>query len=248
MAFLHCDFSSESLKMATAMVVVLPETIAVSDADVIYLLHGLSDNCTGWTRYTAVERYAREQDAVLIMPEVQRSFYTNMKHGAAYFDFIAEELPEKCRQFFGISSKREKNYIMGLSMGGYGALKCALTNPLQYAGVASFSAVTDMKARIKRATPEEKQEFTALFGADLVVPAGDDLYALAGNCPKAALPIRMYCGEEDGLYAENEAFAEELEKEGQDVKFEHWQGAHEWNFWDEAVRRAMESFLGGKSE
>ena len=53
MAHLTCTFSSECLKMNTSLTIVLPEDREMCKTRVVYLLHGLMDNCTGWTRYTA---------------------------------------------------------------------------------------------------------------------------------------------------------------------------------------------------
>lgn len=103
MAHLRCDFRSDAMAMNTSMTVILPEKTDLSQVPVVYLLHGLEDNCTGWTRYTSVERYAREKGAALVIPEVQRSFYTDMEQGIPYFTFIHDELPEICRGFFGFS-------------------------------------------------------------------------------------------------------------------------------------------------
>lgn len=72
MAFLHCEIASESLRMATAVDVILPDKGDLSEVKTLYLLHGLTDDCTGWTRYTAVERYARERGLAVVLPEVQR--------------------------------------------------------------------------------------------------------------------------------------------------------------------------------
>ena len=47
---------------------------------VLYLLHGLSDNCTGWSRYTAVERYARNYGVAVVMPEAIITY--QMKDGS----------------------------------------------------------------------------------------------------------------------------------------------------------------------
>lgn len=57
----------------------------------------------------------------VVMPEVGRSFYTDMAAGSKYWTFISEELPEIARKFFGLSERREENFAAGLSMGGYGA-------------------------------------------------------------------------------------------------------------------------------
>lgn len=248
MAHLHCDFSSECLKMNTAINVVLPEKTDLRTVRVVYLFHGLMDNCSGWYRYSSVERYARLHNVALVTPEVQRSFYTDMALGVDYFRYVSRELPEVCRGFFGFSPEREKNYVMGLSMGGYGALKCALTYPEQYAGVAAFSAVTDIRDRMKK-FPEDRKEFQAIFGPDLIVPDRDDLFALAEQAdPKTAPRILTACGEEDSLFEQNRQFAQLLTGRGFDETFTHWTGIHDWVFWDRAVMEAMDAMFGGEAK
>ena len=93
MAYFRCEWISEALDMATSAVVILPETGDLARTPVVYLLHGLSDNCTGWSRYTAVERYARNYGVAVVMPEVQRSFYCDTRSGMRYFTYISQELP-----------------------------------------------------------------------------------------------------------------------------------------------------------
>ena len=72
MAHLRVDFRSEVMDMNTSMIVILPEQKRLDDTKVVYLLHGLADNCTGWSRYTCVERYAREKDVALVIPEKEK--------------------------------------------------------------------------------------------------------------------------------------------------------------------------------
>lgn len=243
MAHLRCDFRSNVMDMITSMTVILPEGVNQSDIRVVYLLHGLADNCSGWSRYTNVERYAREHNVALVIPEVQRSFYADMDQGIPYFTYIHDELPGICRNFFGFSEARGKNYIMGLSMGGYGAMKCALNSPERYAGVATFSAVADIGEFVKTLS-NNKQQFQAIFGRELEIPESCDLMALARKAEIAALP-RMYmaCGEEDGLYAANSRLSALLQERGADIRFEHWTGNHDWVFWDTAVCKAMNCLL-----
>ena len=103
MAHIRCDFRSEVMDMGTSMTVFLPEAKDCASVRVVYLLHGLADNCTGWARYTSVERYARRYDVAVVIPEVQRSFYSDMKFGIPYYSFIHDELPKLCRNMFGFS-------------------------------------------------------------------------------------------------------------------------------------------------
>lgn len=245
MAHIRCDFRSDILDMNTSMTVVLPEDVPVSTAPVVYLFHGLADNCTGWARYTSVERYAREYSAALVIPEVQRSFYSSMEYGLDYFSFIHDELPEICGRFFGLSHDRDRNYVMGLSMGGYGALKCALNTPERYAGCAAFSAAADIVSRVESSTDQVRREYTAVFGQELSVPDSCNLFTLAGKVNPAVLPkFYLACGEQDELYAQNERFASTLQGLGADAVFEHWTGIHNWEFWDAAVCKALKHMLG----
>ncbi len=244
MAYLRCDFHSNRLGMQTSFIALLPETGVPAEAPVVYLLHGLTDNCTGWTRYTSVERYARERGAAVIMPEVQRSFYTDMAQGPQYLRFVREELPRFCQRTFGLSAAREKNYVMGLSMGGYGALKCVLTAPQQYAGCAAFSSVTDVAARNRQAHLLSDGEFAATFGRPGRLSERDDLFILAEDADVAALPpIYMTCGEQDQLFMDNRRFAAALSARGAEITFEHWPGEHSWALWDRSIEQAMKGFL-----
>lgn len=248
MAHLRCDFRSEVMDMNTSMTVVLPDFgtgVAPSAAKVIYVFHGLADNCTGWSRYTSIERYARAYNAALVIPEVQRSFYADMHRGIPYFTFIHDELPQICRNFFGFSEKREQNFLMGLSMGGYGALKCALTTPERYAGVATFSAVADM-ADFLVAQKDNQAQFRGIFGEELALPEDCDLVKLAAGVEGKTLPrIYMACGEQDdlNLCPPNRRLSEALKGRGADVTFESWAGQHNWDFWDPAAQKGMAHIL-----
>ena len=244
MAHIRCDFSSEYLKMATSLIAILPEQLNISQIPVVYLLHGLTDNCTGWSRYTAVERYAREHGAAVIMPEVQRSYYTDMAAGLSYYSFIQDELPAICQRLFGVSALREKNYIMGLSMGGYGALKCALNMPHRYAGCASFSAVADISARVQQIVPAERMEFQAILGAGLDIPEKGELFALVQGAEVERLPrFFMTCGDQDEFLEGNRRLATLMEARGAQVEFRHWDDGHTWTFWDRSVEMAMAKLL-----
>lgn len=244
MAHLHCDIKSDVMGMYTSLEVVLPDYGRMKDAPVIYLLHGLSGNCSDWSRFTAVEQYVAKKGAAVIMPEVQRSFYADMALGIDYFSYVREELPQICSRLFGLSLRREKNYIMGLSMGGYGALKCALSAPKRYAGCAAFSAAIEIEPLIASASGRMARELQAILGPEGKIPPEADPYALLNQRRGAQLPrFFVTCGEQDALYQENARFVKALEERGADVRFEHWEGDHRWEVWDKSVEMALEEFF-----
>lgn len=249
MSILRADFYSEALTMNTSAVIILPDDIANSRAKVLYLLHGLSDNCTGWMRLTGVERYARERKMAVVMPEVQRSFYTNMAYGVNYFSYVADELPQKMQKMFGFSSKQEKNMVAGLSMGGYGALKCALTYPERYFGCAAFSSACDMKRNIheRYIDPQRQRELQAIFGLEQIIPEKDDLFALLKKSADAPVKPRFFvtCGTDDLLLPQNHDFKAAMEALPYDLTYMEWKGDHTWDFWDRSILLALEHLVDG---
>ena len=244
MALLTCDFFSEALEVGTSMTVVLPqqttEQIGVAAATddgpppVLYLLHGLSDDHTAWLRYTSIERYATAHGLAVVMPAVHRSFYADEAHGHRYWEFVSEELPSVVRSFFRVSDRPEQTFVAGLSMGGYGALKLALTHPTRFAAAASLSGVADVRGLGDRL---ERAELVArVFGGEFTDT--DDLYALLEAADPATLP-RLYvaCGaDEDRLLEPNERLAARALERGADVTVDVRPGGHEWGLWDDVIQ------------
>lgn len=252
MAYFQGTIRSSALAMDTQLCVILPWDRPCENqknpCKTLYLLHGLGDNASAWTRYTRAEQYARDYGAAIIMPEVQRGFYRDMRFGLKYFSYVTEELPELCSQFFGLDKSRVNNYIAGLSMGGYGAMKCGLTHPEKYAGCASFSGVLDFHYILEEHLDDEnRDEFIGLLGVGLEVDDGDDLFKLAEKVsmtPENERPkIFVTCGKQDFLYKTNEAFIDCLNRVKLDYAYREWDGEHEWNFWDKSLRLAMEFLL-----
>ena len=89
--FLQMNFYSKELGKATTVNVLIPEKCrsAGKPYKTMWLLHGLTDDHTAWMRYTSIERYANEWGIAVVMPNADRSWYTNTAYGVKYFDFIA---------------------------------------------------------------------------------------------------------------------------------------------------------------
>lgn len=248
MAFFNGTVRSEVLEMWTGLAVCLPFDVSSAsraDTPVVYLLHGQSDDHTGWFRYTSAERYANDRQVALVIPEVQRSYYTDMAYGLSYRTYIAEELPRIVERLFGLAPGREHTFVAGLSMGGHGALKCGLGYPERYAACASFSAVTDTSRRMEW-MPE--RQVLGVWGEE--VAPEEDLFRLAEGCaarPQEGRPrIYMCCGTKDHLLEQNDRFHRHLEGLGVEHAYETWPGGHEWGFWDASLPKALDFFLQKK--
>ena len=103
MALLSCHIYSSALKMGTGVHVILPldmDSCCKIPLRTVYLLHGLTDDYTCWLRRSNIESYALAHGFAVVMPEVQRSFYTDMASGMAYFTYISKELPDLCEKMF----------------------------------------------------------------------------------------------------------------------------------------------------
>lgn len=246
MALLHIDQWFSTLNNFASFTAVLPDAGDLSAVPVVYLFHGVQDDGTGWLRFTSAERYARLHNVALIVPNGGNSFYADMAAGPKVFSFVTRELPCQCRRLFGLSRRREDNYVAGLSMGGYGALKCALTYPEQYAGCAAFSSAIRPEdlARAEQ-SPLSPGEWRAIFG-----PTGEpgpecDLFALADRAAGRDLP-RLYlsCGTEDGLYPANAEFHAFLTQKGVRHTFRPRPGTHAWSLWDGELAHALDAFFG----
>ncbi|MCL2528542.1 MAG: esterase family protein [Defluviitaleaceae bacterium] len=250
MAQISASINSKSLGFNTHLQVIIPQRFTDTEAPeqkILYLLHGLSDNCTAWCRRTRIYEYAEKNNFVVIMPEVQRSFYADMTHGSQYFTYVTEELPQICENLFNIHHTQEKTYVAGLSMGGYGAAKCALSKPDFYAAAASFSGAMDMKARVaatKDSDPPVFPEVRAILGESLVYPDHDDLFYLATDAAKLAVKPKMLitCGTEDFLLDDNRRFDAHMKALDYGHTYKEWPGQHTWDFWEECLPLAFEFF------
>ena len=213
----------------------------------LWLLHGLSDDHSAWMRYSSVERYAREFGIAVVMPCVDRSWYTDTAYGKNYFTYVTEELPQKMSEFFAsYSSAREDNLVIGLSMGGYGALKCALTYPEKYCFCGSLSGSLDVTRKNRAYNLEE---WRSIFGfgikdASVLEGSAHDLFALAksgADFPK----IFLWCGTEDSLIDINHKFSMHLDNLKIAHTFTFSEGDHSWKWWDMHLKNALDSYFGG---
>jgi len=239
MALLQCNFSSESLEISASMNVILPQGEKRRPYRTLYLLHGLSDDHSGWCRRTSIERYADALGIAVVMPAVNRSFYTDMSRGAKYWTFVAEELPMIARSFFPLSDRREDNFAAGLSMGGYGAMKLGLSFPDRFAAVASLSGAMDLN---RLAAENVFPDLSNIFEDPSAVPGSSaDLFALAEQCAgKPEIPLLFQaCGTEDFLYEDNVRFRDHCRKLGLPLTYEEGPGNHEWGYWDHYIDRVL---------
>lgn len=252
MAHITIDTGSPTLRMTTHIHVISPVDTGQPTSSTLYLLHGAGDNASTWHRLTTIELYAAKYGCTVIMPEVNRSYYTDMEYGLDYFYYVTQELPGIVQRLFRLNDDPERTFVAGLSMGGYGALKVALTFPETYAKAVSLSGVTDIQQRLRDPNMETgmAKEMQAVFGTALQVKPDQDLYSLAakridegGPLP----PVLCCCGTEDPFIGMNREFAEYMRKTPFDFKYVEGPGTHEWLFWEKHLKTAFDFLFDEKN-
>lgn len=245
MALTEVHFDSQILDLSLGMNVILPEHESAWNEPpaVLYLLHGLSDDHTIWSRRTSIERYAHDYNLVIVMPDAYKSFYCDMAYGSDYSTFCSQELPMLIRRWFNISHAREKTFVAGLSMGGYGAIKLALDCPEQYAAAASLSGALDIASHTDDEFRESRgRTFEAIFGDIQTLPnSANDLIARVDALESAPDTAFYACvGTEDYLYQDSLSFRDKATAAGLNLTYEESAGEHEWGFWDAYIQRVLE--------
>ena len=241
MAFFQTSYKSSALNIECGINVILPNNPKSKSLPCVWLLHGLSDDHTCWQRYSAIERHAREFQVGVVMPAVNRSFYTDMVAGGKYYTYMTEELPQAMRAFFPLSPKRAENFTAGLSMGGYGAFLLALTKPENYAAAAAFSGALDITASYNNFKPESSW----IFGKKSPTNTDADLFYLLRKhvASKVKLPrLSIYCGVKDWefIYKSNLRMCKELRALG--MAFDYYESpdhAHTWDYWDICIEDVL---------
>ncbi|MBQ9994431.1 MAG: esterase family protein [Clostridia bacterium] len=251
MAVFTGSFLSSELGHHTSVSIILPHDVVdepSSGFPVLYLLHGRTDDSRTWLYRSNIERYAQERGIAVVMPDAELSYYADMVYGGQYFTYITSELPEILRSMFRLSVRREDSFIGGVSMGGYGALKCALLRPEKYAGCIALSPVADInRAMLEDSREGAKRQWKAILGDSAYADKDLDLFRIleesggyASVCPK----IYIACGKQDELFDDNIRLKETLDNHRIEFTFEQAAAGHEWGFWEVALQRGMDVIIG----
>jgi S-formylglutathione hydrolase FrmB len=244
MAVLNLARSSKILSNQTNVVAILPDEIKIqAKIPVIWLFHGLGDNGTCWLRKTSLERIASKYNVAVIMPDMQRSFYTNTASNVRYWDYLTQELIPQMQRYFPLSQKASENYLVGNSMGGYGVLKLAANFPDKFSAVAAISPVTNLKV-VKDIMPDYQAVFDDYQASQ---------YQLESMFKKADLTqlklLRWYVatGNDDFMKNDCDKFTQFLTKDiGLNLIYDEQPGSHNWDFWDMEIAKIFEWLPLGK--
>ena len=229
---------------------------------VVYLLHGYTDNNTGWLQFGEINRYADKAiddgsipPMIIVMPNADSSFYINSYDGKEnYEDFFIKEFMPSIEKMYRIKAEKRYRGIAGLSMGGYGTLIYSLKYPELFAAAAPLSAaVWDDKALTTMPDINYETVLGQLFGRGL---KGKDrlnkswydnsiLKIVEAKSVTDLKKVRYWidCGDDDFLTEGNCLLHIALTEKKVPHEFRVRDGAHNWTYWRTGIVDALK-FIG----
>jgi enterochelin esterase-like enzyme len=229
---------------------------------VVYLLHGYTDDNTGWLQFGEINRFADKAIAdgiippmIIVMPNGDSSFYINSYDGKEkYEDFFIKEFMPVIEKAYRIKAEKRFRGIAGLSMGGYGSLIYSLKYPELFAAAAPLSAaVIDDDGLANMPDINWDNTFAPLYGRglkgkDRLSKSWYDNSILKIVETKTADELRKVrywidCGDDDFLTKGNSLLHILLTDKRVPHEYRVRDGAHNWTYWRTGIVEAL-SFIG----
>ena len=166
--FDNLTIKSEILKSERKFAVYLPPDYETSERSypVLYLLHGMGDDQTGWIQFGEILRIADKAildgnatPMIVIMPDANTEkvgYFNSIEGNWNYEDFFFNELMPHVEKKYRIKSEKRFRAIAGLSMGGGGSFMYAMHRPELFSSACPLSAyigplsVDDFKNQLQR--------------------------------------------------------------------------------------------------
>lgn len=229
---------------------------------VVYLLHGYTDDNTGWLQFGEINRYADKAIAegtippmIIVMPNGDSSWYINSYDGKEkYEDFFIKEFMPAIEKTYRIKSQKRYRGIAGLSMGGFGTLNYSLKYPDLFAAAAPLSAaVIDDSAIVQMQDDWYENTFGQLYGRGLkgnkrLNKAWYDNSTLKIVETKTADDLKKVrywidCGDDDFLTKGNSLLHILFTDKKVPHEYRVRDGEHNWHYWRTGIVDALQ-FIG----
>lgn len=243
------EFFSPVLQRTWSYTVYLPSGYdsATLRYPVLYLLHGNGGDRLGWVNaghiQATVDALVDADDmppAVVVMPDAGTTWYVDRKEKME--TALLRDLLPDVEQTFRVIGTREGRLVAGQSMGGFGAMRCALKYPDMFAAAALLSpAIYDPEPPPNSAARQVgvfgSPTFDAQLWKSLNYPALWDSY-LAKQLP---VPMYINSGDDDEFLIATEAtkFYSLLRRNGQPAELRIIDGAHTWAVWESTIGEAL---------
>ncbi|UTA68831.1 esterase family protein [Emticicia sp. 21SJ11W-3] len=231
---------------------------------VLYLLHGYTDDETGWTQFGQTPEIADKTinsgDAppmIIVMPDAGVSWYMNSFDGKTKFeDFFIKEFIPYIETSYRIRSKREFRAVAGLSMGGLGTLLYATKHPDMFTAAAPLSAAVWTDEEVVSGNQNQDQwnyVFGDLYGKNLkgkerltehyYKNAPIKIVETANAEDLKKVKFYIDCGDDDFLIKGNMALHAMMIDKKIPHEFRVRDGGHTWSYWRTALPEVLK-FVG----
>ncbi len=230
-------FRSAALNRDMQYRVILPSAIPPGQKlPVVFLLHGGGGGFRDWTNDSDVARFA-EAGLLLVMPEAANSYYTNAVDPPQdrYEDYIVSDLISDVESKFPVATGRSNRAIVGISMGGFGAIKLALHHPELFSFAGGMSSAIDVPRRaFSMRRWQQSRHYRSIFGSagSQTRRDNDPFVLIRTSNPETAPYFFLTCGEQEGLLPANREFAALLKARHFQFEFHTVPGTHDWNQWN----------------
>jgi S-formylglutathione hydrolase FrmB len=235
---------SAALGRDVACAVHLPPSYAEGSKvyPVVYALHGLFESSQFWQRRGLApildELWAKHAlpEFVVVAVDGGNSFFLNSPQGA-YEDLVTKDAVAFAESNFRVRRERSGRALFGVSMGGYAALRIALSHPELFAAVATHSAMllSGPPRPGQGADPYQLAAFARVFGEppDLALWKANDPLDWAQKANASSVPALSFdCGDHDryGLGAGHEELHRRLQARGIAHEFALRPGDHGYEY------------------
>ena len=212
----------------------------------LFLLHGYTGMAENWVPEGLPEKY----NFAIVSPTGENGFYLNgLSTGHEFQNLVGVELVDYVRRTFGLAQRPEDTCIMGLSMGGFGALHTALAYPETFGKAVGLSSALIVHGIAHMKEGEDNgmanyYYYRECFGDLETVEERDvnpevlvkRLLAAGKKLPE----LYMACGTEDFLIEPNRELHRFLEEQGVAHEYHEGPGVHDMVFWKEWAAKAVE--------
>lgn len=258
MATLTVKYFSDCLKRQTTFEMYLPRdmrarlpwepqnnTYRERPMRTLFLLHGYTGSADNYVPEYLAEQY----NFAVVAPNGENGFWLDgISTGHNFCSLLGEELPAFLQETFGLAKSADDTCILGLSMGGFGALHTGLAYPERFGKIGAMSSALIVH-EVATMTPGKGNEvanyeyYRECFGDPAQVLGSDNNpetlvdKLLAEN--KKLPEIYMCCGTEDFLLENNRTLHRFLESRSVPHTYLESGGNHDMQFWSEYTEKIV---------
>ncbi len=248
MAQISVKFNSTALDRNVRFKMYIPNDHSTEERHLktLFLLHGYTGESDIWVPQYLADKYG----FAVVAPNGENAFWLDgLSTGHKYCTFVGSELVDYIRRTFGLAMERNETYIMGLSMGGFGALHTAFAYPENFGKTAAMSSaliiheIAGMKPGEDNGTANYDYYHECFGSLDRVEESDSNPEVLVKRLKDsgAAIPeIFMSCGTEDFLLENNRGMHHFLESCCIPHTYLESKGSHDMTFWNEYTEKFID--------